>query len=246
MAGETGLGGIDVVVLAGGLGTRLQGVLDGLPKVLAPIDGRPFLDHLIEWLAGFGAKRIVLSLGYRADKVVALLADRPAPPALVPVIEPAPLGTAGAVRFVRPMVTSSTALVLNGDSFVDADLGEFARRHLASGVDFSLLCVEVPNVDRFGSIELDDQGFVARFVEKDPSRRGPGLISAGIYLLSATALDRIVARSGPSLERDILQQLPPRSIRAEVVRGAFIDIGTPESLAEAPMVIPASRRPASS
>ncbi len=230
----SGLEGIDGVVLAGGLGTRLRGVLGDVPKVLAPVAGRPFLDHLIDWLAGFGARRLVLCLGHRADRVVAHLATRPpGPVTLVPVIEPEPLGTAGALRLARPHLGSDPVLVLNGDTAFDADLAGFVAGHRAAGAAASLLCVEVEDAARYGRIERDQRGFVTDFFEKDPTQCGPGLISAGVYLFSAALLDQLARLPGPSLERDVFPRLPPGTLRAEAVPGAFIDIGTPESLAAA-------------
>lgn len=235
----SGLAGIDVAVLAGGLGTRIRAVLGDVPKVLAPIDGRPFLDHLLDWLKGHGAGRVVLCLGHGAARVSDHLAARP-PSGIevVPVIEPEPLGTAGALRFARPHLGSDPVFALNGDTFLDADLSGFVARHRDSGAGLSLLCAEVPSIARYGSVEIDEGGHVRRFVEKDETLDRPGAVSAGMYLMSAAMLDRLAAMPGPSLERDFLQVLPAGAIRAEVSRGAFIDIGTPPSLAEAANVIP--------
>ncbi|HLN23759.1 MAG TPA: nucleotidyltransferase family protein [Patescibacteria group bacterium] len=235
-----GLARIDVAVLAGGLGTRLKGVLGATtPKVLAPIHGRPFLDHLLDWLAGYGARRVVLCLGHLAEQVSAHLAA--APPArlhVTTVIEPQPLGTAGALRLARSALTSDPVLVLNGDTWLDADLAGFADRHRASGALASLLCVTVDDASRYGRVELDDSGHVLRFVEKDPDHAGPGIVSAGVVLISAALLERMDSMPGPSLECDVLQKLPPRSIRADIAPGAFIDIGTPASLDAASGIIP--------
>lgn len=237
-----GLEDIDVAVLAGGLGTRIRAVLGDVPKILAPVSGgRPFLDVLLEWLRGFGARRVVLGLGHLGDRVVGYLERNPAVAAgieVVPVIEPAPLGTAGAVRFMRPYLTSDPVFILNGDTFVEADVAAFVAGHRAEGCDISLLCAAVESVARFGSVEVDSLGKVRRFVEKDEARQGPGLISAGMYLFSAAQLNFLAAGSGTSLERDVLQAQPPGTIRAETTQGRFIDIGTPDSLAAAQYVIP--------
>jgi len=244
MTGPTAkLAAIDVALLAGGLGTRIQGVLGDVPKVLAPIHGRPFLEHVVDWLAGFGTRRLVLCLGHLAGKVTDHLAARPPGRVeLVPVVEPEPLGTKGALVFARHALTSDPVLVLNGDSFLEADLAGFAARHAAAAAAVSLLCVEVPDAGRYGRVEADADGYVVRFAEKDTGQSGPGLINAGLYLFSAAMLDRLAALPGPSLERDVLQKLPPGTIRVEVARGPFIDIGTPQSLMDAPGIIPDDRR----
>lgn len=235
---RTGLDGVDVAILAGGLATRVRAVLGDVPKVLAPVGDRPFLDVLLAWLRGFGARRVVLCLGHLADRVIAHVDSHPSEGMEVLFeVEPRPLGTAGALRRARTRLVSPDVLVINGDTFVDADLSAFVAGHRTDGAAVSLLCAEVPSMVRFGGVERDSRGRVARFVEKDARADRPGLISAGIYLFSQAALDELTRGEGESLERDFLQASPPGTIRAEVARGRFIDIGTPESLAEAERII---------
>lgn len=227
------LAGIDVAVLAGGLGTRISGVLGDTPKVLAPVEGRPYLAWLLDWLAGFGVRRVVLCLGHLASKVEDWVARHPrADMEIVASVEPAPLGTAGALRHARAQLGSDPVLVLNGDSFVAADLAALLARHQAASAEATLLCAEVADAGRYGRIELDDAGRIHRFAEKETSV-APGLISAGFYLLGRAMLDRIAAGEATSIEREIFMAEAPGRIAAEVTRGPFIDIGTPESLAAA-------------
>jgi NDP-sugar pyrophosphorylase family protein len=235
----TGLRGIDVVVLAGGLGTRIRGVLGDTPKVLAPINGRPFLDHLLDHLAALGAGRAVLSLGVGADKVSEHLARRPPPLPVLSVVEPAPLGTGGALRHALPSLAGDPVMVMNGDTWLDADFPRFLADHHRAALPVSLLCVAVDDVSRYGRVDLAEDGSVTRFAEKDPTQPGPGLINGGALLLSRRALDLLASQTGPSLERDFLGQLPPGWIYGWLADGAaFIDIGTPDSLAEAGSVLP--------
>jgi mannose-1-phosphate guanylyltransferase len=232
------LASLDVLVLAGGLGTRIRPVLGDIPKLLAPINGRVYLDYLFDWLHGFGARRIVLGLGYQAQAVIGYLREHP--PAGLEVdtaIEPRPLGTAGAIRFARAALRSDPVLVMNGDSFVDAELCEFVARHRAEGAVGSLLCTEVPDAGRYGRIETDGHGRIRAFAEKDPAFHGTASINAGVYLLSGALLDQIAAGDGTSLERDVFERLPAGSLAAYSGRFRFIDIGTPESLAAAGAVI---------
>lgn len=237
-----GLSGIDVVILAGGLGTRIRGVLGDTPKVLAPINHRPFLDHLLDHLAGLGAGRAVLSLGVGADQVVAHLRRRPPPLPVVPVVEPAPLGTGGALRHVMPGLAGDPVMVMNGDTWLEADFAAFLAEYRRAGRMVGVLCVPVDDVSRYGRIEMEADGCVTRFAEKDPDQAGPGWINGGALLLSRAALDLLASESGPSLERDFLGRLPPGSIHGWRAAGAtFIDIGTPDSLAEAVHVLPAGK-----
>jgi NDP-sugar pyrophosphorylase family protein len=231
------LAGIDCVILAGGLGTRLGDTIGPLPKVLAPVAGRPFLDHLLAWLDGFGARRVVLALGHKADRVIAHIEALATPLTLVPLIEPRPLGTAGALRFVRGALTSDPVLVLNGDSFVDADLCTLVAAHRETAAAISMLCAEVPDCGRYGRVETVGRLRFERFAEKDATYAGTGLVNAGIYLFSASLLDEIAQSDAASLERDVLMQRPPGSIALVAGPFRFIDIGTPESLAAAAAIV---------
>jgi len=236
---DTSLASVDVAILAGGLGTRLRGTIGETPKVLAPVGGQPFLDHLLRWLAGFGTRRIVLCLGFRADMVVDHLRHTAVSGLeIVTSIEPKPMGTAGALRLAVPKFKSDPVMVINGDTFVDADLSGFVAAHRKAGASASILATTVPSMARYGRLVVDEAGGIQRFAEKDPADTGPGPINAGIYLLNRSWLDTLARGNAESLERDVFAASAPRTFRA-VSSGdaAFIDIGTPESLAEAPAVL---------
>jgi mannose-1-phosphate guanylyltransferase len=228
------LASIDVLVLAGGLGTRIRPVLGDTPKLLAPIGDRPYLSHLLDWLRRFGARRIVLGLGFGADAVLEYLKAHPAPDLEIrTVVEPAPLGTAGAIRFARPELHSDPAVVLNGDTFVNADLCALLARQKETAALGTLLCVDVDDAGRYGRVVLDRAGHIEGFAEKDPSFRGAAPVNGGVYALSAALLDRIAAGQAKSIEYDVFQQLPAGTLAAYAGRFDFIDIGTPESFAVA-------------
>jgi len=228
------LASLDVLVLAGGLGTRIQSVLGDTPKVLAPIAGRPYLAILLDWLHQFGAARIVLGLGHRSEAVGSYLAStRFEGIAIETVVEPAPLGTAGAVRFARARLTTDPVIVMNGDSFTAANLCALVEHHGTASSVGTLLCAEVADAGRYGRILVNATGRIEEFIEKDPSYHGTALINAGVYCLSGSLLDEIAAGEAKSIERDVFARMPAGSLAAFVSGGAFIDIGTPESLARA-------------
>lgn len=234
--GGAGLAGVDVVVLAGGLGSRIRPVLHDTPKVLAPIAGRPFLVHLLDRLEAAGAGRVILSLGVLADPVIACL-EQETPRRrlrLTHRVEPRPLGTAGALGFVLDDIKSDAVMVMNGDTFIDADLAAFADVYRRSGADAAVLCVEMADTARFGRVEIGADNRIRRFVEKTP---GAGIINAGVYMMSAAFITAFAAANAVSLERDVLESAPPGTLCAHVVQGRFVDIGTPESLATAESVV---------
>jgi len=232
------LAAVDIFVLAGGLGTRIQPVLGDLPKLLAPIAGRPFLEILVDWLKRFGARRVILGLGHRADAVLDYLkANPPADLQISTTVEPRPLGTAGAVRFVRGKLHSEPALVMNGDTVIaEANLCDLIEAHQKSGSMGTLLCARVKNAERYGRVLINDSKQITAFVEKDPACRHEGVVNAGVYVVSQSLLDRIATSSAVSIERDIFERLPLGSFSAYITSGELIDIGTPESLAQASQI----------
>jgi mannose-1-phosphate guanylyltransferase len=234
------LGEIQVAVLAGGLGTRLSGVLPALPKVLAPVNNRPFLDYLLDWLIRQGCRHVVLCLGYRAQDCLSYLRAHSFPPLeILTSVEPEPLGTGGAVAHARSILTSDPMMIVNGDTFVEADLGEFLTAHLASGAEISILAVEVDDARPYGRLEIDDHDRVVRFDEKNPIVKDRAWINGGMYLCRPSAVQRIAQQRRSSLERDLLERLPPGTLHAFRTKGRFLDIGTPERLALASEVLPA-------
>lgn len=224
------LAGCDVVILAGGLGTRIRSVLGDTPKLLAPVGRETLLDFLLARLAAQGASRVVFALGHRAEAIAAHLEGRKTAVEMLCVVEPAPLGTAGALRYVRPRLRPGPAVVMNGDTLIDLDLRLLPARLDETGADAVLACVSVPDAGRFGRVIVSPDGFIERFAEK--GQAGPGIVNAGVYALSARFLDRVAGGTGASLENDYFQTAGPGRLAAAPVAGRFVDIGTPEGFAE--------------
>jgi NDP-sugar pyrophosphorylase family protein len=153
--------------------------------------------------------------------------------AVTAVVEPRPLGTAGAVRFARAQLRTNPVLVMNGDSFVAADLSAFLAFHHAEGAAGTVLCAMVEHAGRYGRITIDENARIREFVEKDTAFGGRAMVNSGVYLLSPALLDVIMAMPGPSLERDVYERLPAGSLAAFGGQFDFLDIGTPETLATA-------------
>lgn len=217
---------ITAVILAGGLGTRLRAVVSDCPKVLARINGRPFITYLLDYLAAAGLRRVVLCTGYLGEQVSAELGEEYQGLSLGYSREEIPLGTGGALKLACPMFGSDPVLVMNGDSYCAADLDLFLRQHKAAGATASMLLTEVPEVDRYGSVLVDKLGRVERFEEKG-GNTGPGLINAGTYLLSTEIVASIPRDSAVSLERDVFPQLIGKGLYGFPGSGRFIDIGIP-------------------
>jgi NDP-sugar pyrophosphorylase family protein len=218
---------IPVAILAGGLGTRLRPAIGERPKVVAEVGGRPFLSYLLDQLARAGFRRAVLCVGWRADDVEASLGASHGPLRLAYSREASPLGTAGAIRRALPLLDGDAAMVMNGDSYCDVDLGAAWAWHVARAGEATLVAVEVADAGRYGRVEVDADGTVRSFSEKQPGA-GPGWINAGIYLLARSRIEALPERPA-SLERDALPGWVGRGLRAFCTRGQFLDIGTPAS-----------------
>jgi NDP-sugar pyrophosphorylase family protein len=219
---------VKAFVLAGGLGTRLRPRFGDLPKALAPLHGRPFIVHQLEWLAAHGVRDVVLCLGLGADQVRATLGDGSAHGVrLFYSIEEEPLGTGGALRRASRWA-DGPALVLNGDTLVTLDPWALERARWEHGAAGALALYEVADAASRGRVECDGAGRITRFVEKDATHRGAALVSGGLYAF-ATALWRRLPPGASSLERDTLPALAAEGrLQGLQVSGEFFDIGTPE------------------
>jgi D,D-heptose 1,7-bisphosphate phosphatase len=226
---------VQAVILGGGKGTRLGALAQGLPKPLVTVGGRPFIHYLITALRRHGFTDIVLLVGPYRDSYANLLGDgsRLAVKATF-IPEDPPADTAGALVLARPFL-AERFLLLNGDSFFDFNLLDLAARESPEAWLVWLALRTVPDVGRYGAVLLEGTR-VRAFGEKIAS--GPGLINAGVYWLKREVLDEI----GPppiSMERDLLPRLiAHRLVNGTVYDGRFIDIGTPEDLARADMLMP--------
>ena len=223
---------VTAAILAGGLGTRLRAVVADRPKVLAEVRGRPFLTYLLDQVAGAGVRETLLCTGYLGEQVRGAMGDSYRGMRLAYSQEASPLGTGGALRLAAPLLRSSCVLVLNGDSYCQADLGELWRRHCESQAAATILLARVEDTRRFGQVQTDEGGRVLRFEEKG-GEGGAGWIYAGVYVMDRGILDSIPAGRAASLEKEVFPAWIGRGLCGHRGGGRFLDIGTPESYREA-------------
>lgn len=220
------------VILAGGLGTRIRDLYPNLPKPMVPAAGAPFIEWVVRYLAAQGVRRSVISLGHLAHVAEAYFVKRPADDCQITTLrEPAPLGTGGAVLFTARLAADGDPLVVtNGDSLLLADLSPVWRHWADESVDAVVLGLETDDASRYGRLEIDRDGRLLRFSEKQP---GAGLINAGTYVFRRHVIDRFPRRTPLSMEHDVFPLLLAEGRRIMVCRcrAPFLDIGTPESVA---------------
>jgi D-glycero-alpha-D-manno-heptose 1-phosphate guanylyltransferase len=222
---------VTAVVLAGGFGTRIQHLLGNLPKPMAPVNGKPFVEWVVHYLRGQGIRRVALSTGHLAETIEDHFASsRIKDMAVQCVKETEPLGTAGGfLNAARAAGPAPAWLVLNGDSIVLAPLDDMFRAGSNPEIQGALIAVPISDAARYGTILQDAGGMLAGFKEKQP---GAGNINAGMYLFRAETLKPFPHQTRLSFETDVFPALIARQARLKVcvTPAPFLDIGTPESL----------------
>ena len=219
---------ITAAILVGGKGTRLRSVVSDKPKVLAEIDGRPFLAYLLDQLESNNVSEVVFCSGYMAETIEACFGEKYKSIAIKYSKEETPLDTGGALRLALPMFSSETILVMNGDSYVDTDLTVFVDSFSPKSQIAKMLLVHVGDVSRFGSVTIDNDSVIISFEEKG-LHSGSGWINAGIYLFRKRMISEIPQDCFFSLERNFFPKLIGKGLLGFCTEGDFIDIGTPDS-----------------
>ena len=224
---------ITALILAGGFGTRVKDLLGALPKPMAPVKGRPFVEWIVRWLKAQDVREVIISTGYRAEVVENHFESTPVPEMNVCCIaEPEPLGTGGGLAFAAAEcgATPPAWLVLNGDSLIFANVATIAEA--LGKADGVMVTRTVPDTSRYGSVRADESGRITAFEEKHP---GSGEINAGVYLLRPEVLADFPEARPLSLEQDVFPSLLGQSggVIAHRIEAAFLDIGTPETLPKA-------------
>ena len=214
-----------VLVLAGGLGTRLRPLTETVPKPLVPLLNRPLVDHVLDLLPSDA--EVVFTLSYGRDAIAGHLRSRDDAGRFAFVDEPEPLGTGGAIRNARRHL-DGTFLVMNGDIVTDMDVRGLTAFHAEKGGIGTISLVEVADPSRFGAVALAG-GRITEFVEKPVGAPPSNWINAGLYILEADAIDMIPAGRASSVEREVFPRLVPMGLNGYRFRGLWTDVGTLDS-----------------
>ncbi|GAA4462501.1 nucleotidyltransferase family protein [Nemorincola caseinilytica] len=172
---------MEVIILAGGLGTRLQGVIGQYPKCMAAVNGRPFLAYLFDYLGTQGCTRVILSLGYKHEVILEWLAQQTPPFVVDHVVEQEPMGTGGGIQLAIKDAVSDHVIVLNGDTMFMADLRAQMEYHRSMHAGTTLGLKKMYAFDRYGIVVTNDHGRITSFEEKQ--YREEGMINAGVYIV---------------------------------------------------------------
>jgi D-glycero-alpha-D-manno-heptose 1-phosphate guanylyltransferase len=230
------------IVLAGGLGTRLRSEVPDLPKPMAPVNGRPFLAHQLDYWIGQGVRRFILSVGYRHEAISGFFGTEYRGVPVDYAIEETPLGTGGGLLLAAQHVADDEAfLVINGDTYFEVGLAELMRFHETAGADWTFALFRAQESGRYMGMELAPD---CRILSLRSGTGTPGrLANGGVYLIGRKAVLAGAWRAGArlSLEDDILPALFAQGTRlfGFECAGRFIDIGVPDDYRRVAQMLPA-------
>lgn len=217
----------EAIVLAGGLGTRLRDAIGEFPKCLAPVNGKPFLDYVLNYLESQKIQRVILSVGYKHELICEKYGNQFGSLELVYAIEKEPLGTGGAIKLALEKSKSEVLFVLNGDTYFDISLKDLHHFHLEKNANCSIALKKLFHVDRYGMVDLNDEGKVTAFREKE--YREETIINGGIYCINKGILIHYPVNTPFSFEKNYLENNPKaKKIAGKIFDNYFIDIGIPE------------------
>lgn len=223
----------EAIVLAGGLGTRLQGVINELPKSMAPVRNRPFLEYQLAWLKQNGIKRIILSVGFRHEYITKYFGHSWKNLEIDYAIEDEPLGTGGGILLAARKCQSSHVYALNGDTIFDCDLQKMHQYLMLSQSDMVMALRKVDDASRYGTVILNQDNTVIGFSEKS-SISIPGIINGGVYLLSLNKFISEAPSNKFSFEKDFMEKKYDLwKIKGMISGGFFLDIGIPADYSKA-------------
>lgn len=224
---------MEVIILAGGFGTRLQSVVKDLPKPMADINGKPFLEYILKYLSLYNISDLVLSVGYKKDSIEKHFRDKYENINIKYSSEDEPLGTGGAIKKAIEIVnkTDDKVLIINGDTFFKVDLFKFLEADKKSNSDVSICVKEMLNSDRYGSVKIKNN-MVTKFEEKQFYKRA--YINCGVYSIKKSLFEKIKTSNKFSFEKFLEDALSEIVVSPYISNSSyFIDIGIPNDYEKA-------------
>lgn len=223
---------MEAMILAGGLGNRLGKIVKNTPKPLLLVNGRPFIQKIVERLIDQGVNHIIFCLSYKAQKIRNFFGDGSMWGIRFSyVIEDKPMGTAGAIAGAFKKINGLNIIILNGDSFCYFDIQNLSKQHRLKNADATLSVLKVDKPQEYGLVLFDKEMRVNKFIEKSKiSENKLNYINAGVYILKTTLIKKISNCKPMSLEKEFFPKILHKNIQAFILKSnKFIDIGTPIS-----------------
>jgi D-glycero-alpha-D-manno-heptose 1-phosphate guanylyltransferase len=223
----------EAIILAGGKGSRLKGVVDDVPKSMAPIRGRPFLEYQLDYLDKWGIQKVVLSVGYKNESIQNHFGDHYKSMKIVYAVEEEPLDTGGGIKLAFEQIDGHAAFIFNGDTYFDVNLKRVNDFRWIKETDVVIILRFENDVSRYGAVEFDNNNRITGFYEKS-HKTGEGYINGGTYLITRSYFKEFDFPEKFSIEKDFFQKYyheePFYGLRCF---SYFRDIGVPEDYEKA-------------
>mgnify|MGYP006184418017 FL=1 len=232
---------MEAIVLAGGLGKRLRSAVPNLPKPMAPINGKPFLEYLFDYWLQQGIKRFILSVGYKSEVIREQFGTKYKDADLNYAIEKEPLGTGGGLLLsIRQLKSKEPFLLLNGDTFFAVNLENLFKHHNDCNSDITLSLVKTPNNKRYSAILLNKYGLI-NSIERRIESSKEDLSNGGVYIMEKNLFEKckLTSKKKCSLEDHLIPDLlkQKRRVAGFVSSAKFIDIGVPSDYNRAEKIL---------
>jgi D-glycero-alpha-D-manno-heptose 1-phosphate guanylyltransferase len=226
---------MEAIILAGGFGKRLRGVVGNVPKPMAPVNNRPFLDYLLDYLILNKTKSVIISVYYKYDLIKDHYGSNYKEITISYSIDNAELGTGGAIKNALTLADDENVYVINGDTYFNVKLSRLFNEHVAKNNDITLSLKPMSKFDRYGFVETDPNGYVLSLKEK--KYRDYGEIDGGIYLIKKNIFSAFGSKKKFSFNDFIMNNLKNIKVGSLLCNEFFIDIGTPEDYDKAHKVL---------
>ena len=222
----------EAIILAGGLGTRLRRVLNNIPKPMAEVNGKPFLEYLLNYLKDQGINRVILSVGYKWETIRDYFKENWEGIELLYSVEETPLGTGGAIKKSLKLTQEKDIFVLNGDTFFNISLKKLYNLHSIKHSHITIALKFMEDAGRYGTVDIDKDNRIIGFREKIEGQKG--FINGGIYIINTDFIASLDFPEAFSFEKDLLEKLYPKyKFYGLPFNEYFIDIGIPQDYEKA-------------
>ena len=226
---------MEAIILAGGLGTRLRDIVHDVPKPMAPISGRPFLEIVFDSLVSNGFKRVILSLCHMPEKISNHFGDNYKGIEIIYNVEPFPLGTGGAIKQSLKLASNRDIFIINGDTFLDLDYKKVYACYLKNKNPL-IVIREVNNISRYGEVKINSNKIIS-FGSKTSNKQS-GYINAGCYIFHKDIFNEIDLNESFSIENDFFPSaIIKNTYQFYIYNKLFIDIGIPTDFNKAQTIL---------
>lgn len=227
----------EAIVLAGGLGTRLQSVLPDIPKCMAPVHEKPFLTYVFDFLITQQISKVILSVGYRKEQIISYFGNCYRSLSLEYSIENEPLGTGGAIKLALSLCANDNVFVINGDTYFVPDFTSMQKLHNEKSADITIAVKHLLDTRRYGLVIYDETGRISDFREKDMDS-GSGWINGGVYIINRQLLESFSEQKF-SIENDVFKvSCSALYMQAFKTEAFFLDMGIPDDYDKAKILLP--------